>query len=159
MRGRSSEGVDFLDACARAVLVVGIPYPPLYDVTVRLKRAFNHEHQAMLGSGDDWYAAEAFRAVNQAVGESQQQRYEEPYAFRMCIQKLSPEVLKLSSKIAGRVHDLTQQLICCRQVRVVVMRCIDCTRCTASSFECCVVHRLCMHSFPRVTECYCSHCL
>ena len=74
MRGRSSEGVDFLDACARAVLVVGIPYPPLYDVTVRLKRAFNHEHQAMLGSGDDWYAAEAFRAVNQAVGESQQHK-------------------------------------------------------------------------------------
>lgn len=71
MRGRSSEGVDFLDACARAVLVVGIPYPPLYDVTVRLKRAFNHEHEALLGSGDDWYAAEAFRAVNQAVGRLQ----------------------------------------------------------------------------------------
>lgn len=69
MRGRSSEGVDFLDACARAVLVVGIPYPPLYDVTVRLKRAFNQEHQVLLGSGDDWYAAEAFRAVNQAVGK------------------------------------------------------------------------------------------
>ena len=71
LRGRSSEGVDFLDACARAVLVVGIPYPPLYDVTVRLKRAFNHEHEALLGSGDDWYAAEAFRAVNQAVGRLQ----------------------------------------------------------------------------------------
>lgn len=69
MRGRSSEGVDFLDACARAVLVIGIPYPPLYDVTVRLKRAFNHDHEALLGSGDDWYAAEAFRAVNQAVGK------------------------------------------------------------------------------------------
>lgn len=69
MRGRSSEGVDFLDACARAVIVVGIPYPPLYDVTVRLKRAFNHEHEALLGSGDEWYAAEAFRAVNQAVGK------------------------------------------------------------------------------------------
>lgn len=68
MRGRSSEGVDFLDDCARAVVVVGIPYPPLYETTVRLKRAFNQDHAALLGSGDDWYAAEAFRAVNQAIG-------------------------------------------------------------------------------------------
>ncbi|DBA96498.1 TPA: hypothetical protein ACH3X1_015378 [Trebouxia sp. C0004] len=68
MRGRSSEGVDFLDDCARAVVVVGIPYPPLYETSVRLKRMFNHDHEALLGSGDDWYAAEAFRAVNQAIG-------------------------------------------------------------------------------------------
>ena len=70
MRGRSSEGVDFLDECARAVVVVGIPYPPLYETSVRLKRAFNRDHEALLGSGDDWYAAEAFRAVNQAIGRS-----------------------------------------------------------------------------------------
>ena len=69
MRGRSSEGVDFLDDCARAVVVVGIPYPPLYETSVRLKRSFNQDHEAQLGSGDDWYAAEAFRAVNQAIGE------------------------------------------------------------------------------------------
>ena len=70
MRGRSSEGVDFMDDCARAVVVVGIPYPPLYETSVRLKRAFNRDHEALLGSGDDWYAAEAFRAVNQAIGGS-----------------------------------------------------------------------------------------
>lgn len=69
MRGRSSEGVDFLDDCARAVVIVGIPYPPLYETSVRLKRSFNQDHAALLGSGDDWYAAEAFRAVNQAIGE------------------------------------------------------------------------------------------
>ena len=76
MRGRSSEGVDFLDDCARAVVVVGIPYPPLYETSVRLKRAFNRDHEALLGSGDDWYAAEAFRAVNQAIGE--------PYSTSAC---------------------------------------------------------------------------
>ena len=70
MRGRSSEGVDFLDDCARAVVVVGLPYPPLYETSVCLKRAFNRDHEALLGSGDDWYAAEAFRAVNQAIGGS-----------------------------------------------------------------------------------------
>ena len=69
MRGRSSEGVDFLDDCARAVVVIGIPFPPLYETTVRLKRSFNQDHEAVLGSGDDWYTAEAFRAVNQAIGE------------------------------------------------------------------------------------------
>ncbi len=76
MRGRSSEGVDFLDDCARAVVVVGIPYPPLYETSVRLKRVFNHDHEALLGSGDDWYAAEAFRAVNQAIGEPLRYTYD-----------------------------------------------------------------------------------
>lgn len=48
---------------------VGIPYPPLMDVRVSLKRQHNDAHAAVLGSGSSWYAAEAFRAVNQAVGE------------------------------------------------------------------------------------------
>ncbi len=38
------------------------------DVRVRLKRQHNDAHAALLGSGSAWYAAEAFRAVNQAVG-------------------------------------------------------------------------------------------
>ena len=50
------------------LLQVGIPYPPLMDVRVRLKRRHNDANAALLGSGSAWYAAEAFRAVNQAVG-------------------------------------------------------------------------------------------
>ena len=49
---------------------VGIPYPPLMDTRVRLKRQHNDANAALLGSGSSWYAAEAFRAVNQAVGTS-----------------------------------------------------------------------------------------
>ncbi|KAK9844240.1 hypothetical protein WJX84_009192 [Apatococcus fuscideae] len=67
-RGRASEGVDFPDALARGVIMVGIPYPPLMDVRVRLKRQHNDANATLLGSGSAWYAAEAFRAVNQAVG-------------------------------------------------------------------------------------------
>ncbi|KAK9819452.1 hypothetical protein WJX74_007251 [Apatococcus lobatus] len=67
-RGRASEGVDFPDSLARGVIMVGIPYPPLMDIRVRLKRQHNDANAGLLGSGSSWYAAEAFRAVNQAVG-------------------------------------------------------------------------------------------
>ena len=47
-----------------AVVVVGVPYPPLHDAAVRLKRA--HERAA----GDRWYTTEAFtQATPAAVGE------------------------------------------------------------------------------------------
>lgn len=63
---------------------VGIPYPPLMDIRVRLKRQHNDAHAALLGSGSTWYAAEAFRAVNQAVGtpETSFQRSRAHLAFR-----------------------------------------------------------------------------
>ena len=37
-RGRLSEGVDFSDAACRAVVITGLPLPPLYDPKVALKR-------------------------------------------------------------------------------------------------------------------------
>lgn len=39
-RGKVSEGLDFADARARAVLVIGLPYPPLNDPKVVLKREY-----------------------------------------------------------------------------------------------------------------------
>jgi Fanconi anemia group J protein len=42
-RGKLSEGIDFADRDARAVLVVGIPYPSFKDLRVKLKRAFEDE--------------------------------------------------------------------------------------------------------------------
>ena len=38
-RGKISEGIDFSDRYARAVLIVGIPYPSFADVRVKLKKA------------------------------------------------------------------------------------------------------------------------
>lgn len=39
-RGKVSEGLDFTDSRARAVIVIGLPYPPFYDPKVILKRAY-----------------------------------------------------------------------------------------------------------------------
>ncbi|VDL72183.1 unnamed protein product [Nippostrongylus brasiliensis] len=70
-RGKVSEGIDFSDADSRAVCVVGIPYPPLMDVRVCLKRLHINETAAedkTTQSSDDWYVSEGYRAVNQALG-------------------------------------------------------------------------------------------
>lgn len=65
-RGRASEGVDFRDEQARAVIVVGLPYPYLKSKSVSLKRDFNDRHMPENGIG--WYTRQAFKAVNQAIG-------------------------------------------------------------------------------------------
>jgi regulator of telomere elongation helicase 1 len=73
-----SEGMDFSDGAARAVVITGIPFPMLKDPKVRLKRAFlddpklSRELAQRNGSkplsGKDWYAQQSARAINQAVG-------------------------------------------------------------------------------------------
>ena len=70
-RGKVSEGLDFKDENARAVFCVGIPFPAVGDVKVRLKKEYNNSayarNQSML-SGSEWYTHQAFRAYNQALG-------------------------------------------------------------------------------------------
>ncbi|KRZ11076.1 Fanconi anemia group J -like protein [Trichinella zimbabwensis] len=76
-RGKISEGVDFSDQQARAVVTVGIPYPDMEDLRIRLKMHYNDERLrnakriaevTPLISGNQWYQAQAFRALNQALG-------------------------------------------------------------------------------------------
>ncbi|KAI6193490.1 Fanconi anemia group J protein [Aphelenchoides besseyi] len=70
-RGKMSEGIDFADCHCRAVVIVGIPYPPLMDARIVLKRRFltdRHIKQKSEMSPDEWYRIEAIRAVNQAMG-------------------------------------------------------------------------------------------
>lgn len=70
-RGKVSEGIDFADDAARAVLTIGIPYPNVKEVTVDLKKTYNdvaRVEKTNLMPGRDWYAAQAFRALNQALG-------------------------------------------------------------------------------------------
>ena len=43
VRGKVSEGIDFADANARGVVVVGVPYPNVKDKRVELKRQYNNE--------------------------------------------------------------------------------------------------------------------
>lgn len=42
-RGKVSEGLDFADANGRAVLIVGLPFPPLKDPRVMLKQRYLEE--------------------------------------------------------------------------------------------------------------------
>ena len=70
-RGKVSEGIDFADDNARAVVMVGIPFPSAVDLKVKLKKTYNNEkaqsNSAVL-NGSSWYSLQAFRALNQAIG-------------------------------------------------------------------------------------------
>ncbi|EDV92365.1 GH24089 [Drosophila grimshawi] len=70
-RGKVSEGLDFADRNGRAVIITGLPFPPLKDPKVILKRRYletNRTRENQLLSGNEWYNLEATRAVNQAIG-------------------------------------------------------------------------------------------
>ncbi len=60
-----SEGLDFADSNARAVLIFGIPFPNVKDTKVGLKKSYNDAGQRThrLLSGDQWYSQQAFRCV------------------------------------------------------------------------------------------------
>ncbi|KAL0694094.1 hypothetical protein Bca4012_061274 [Brassica carinata] len=75
-RGKVSEGLDFSDDNARAVIIVGIPFPNLHDVLVELKRSYNDTYKSsknLLGGGE-WYCQQAYRALNQAADERYRQQ-------------------------------------------------------------------------------------
>ncbi|KAG7383385.1 Fanconi anemia group J protein [Phytophthora pseudosyringae] len=70
-RGKVSEGIDFSDDNARAVLAVGIPFPNFKDLKVSLKREYQDNKSRVdrrLVNGSWWYKLQAFRALNQALG-------------------------------------------------------------------------------------------
>ncbi|XP_058674034.1 Fanconi anemia group J protein [Ammospiza caudacuta] len=69
-RGKVSEGLDFCDENARAVVTIGIPFPNVRDLQVELKRKYNDQHKSTRGllSGSQWYEIQAYRALNQALG-------------------------------------------------------------------------------------------
>ena len=68
-RGKISEGLDFSDDNARAVITVGIPFPNFKDRQVSLKKQYNNANTMRgLLTGDKWYEIQAYRAINQALG-------------------------------------------------------------------------------------------
>ncbi|XP_034024865.1 LOW QUALITY PROTEIN: Fanconi anemia group J protein [Thalassophryne amazonica] len=69
-RGKVSEGLDFADDNARAVVTIGIPYPNFKDLQVELKMKYNDQHCKTRGllPGHRWYEIQAYRALNQALG-------------------------------------------------------------------------------------------
>jgi len=68
-RGKISEGIDFADDAARAVLVIGVPFPCMTDKRVQLKQEYLDKHYSEIGiNGKAWYTQEAIKAVNQSIG-------------------------------------------------------------------------------------------
>ncbi|XP_018556622.1 Fanconi anemia group J protein [Lates calcarifer] len=69
-RGKVSEGLDFTDDNARAVVTIGIPFPNIKDLQVELKMKYNDQHCKSRGllPGHRWYEIQAYRALNQALG-------------------------------------------------------------------------------------------
>jgi len=65
-RGRASEGVDFRNHEARAVIVIGVPYPSMYSQAIISKKEYNRKY--MNDAYGIWYENQAYRAVNQAIG-------------------------------------------------------------------------------------------
>jgi regulator of telomere elongation helicase 1 len=72
VRGKVAEGMNFRDGSARAVIMVGLPYPSTKDPRVQLKRKFLDARGTGGGEGavrgSDWYQMQATRAVNQCIG-------------------------------------------------------------------------------------------
>lgn len=78
-RGKVSEGLDFANENGRAVIITGLPFPPLKDPRVILKKKYleeNRRRDAKLLSGEEWYVLEAARAVNQAIGRVIRHRHD-----------------------------------------------------------------------------------
>ena len=72
LRGKGSEGIDFADAAARGVFIVGIPFAPYKDIKVKLKMEYLDEIKRKspekLASGQFWYELQAVKSINQGIG-------------------------------------------------------------------------------------------
>ncbi|KAJ6232313.1 fanconi anemia group j protein [Anaeramoeba flamelloides] len=77
-RGKVSEGIDFSNDNARAVLILGIPFPSISDLEIQQKKLFNTKYQDRFNliSGGQWYLLQAFRATNQALGRCIRHKYD-----------------------------------------------------------------------------------
>ncbi|GJP39677.1 hypothetical protein CLOM_g24025 [Closterium sp. NIES-68] len=119
-RGKASEGIDFADDTARAVMVVGIPFPNIKCLQVTLKKAYNNQaaaqppppaspHLLQYGegsrqhqqqqqqcvqrlNGDQWYRQNAFRALNQAIGRCIRHRFDYGAIILLDDRLLSPHL-------------------------------------------------------------------
>ncbi|XP_026761253.2 regulator of telomere elongation helicase 1 homolog [Galleria mellonella] len=104
-RGKVSEGLDFADMNGRAVIITGLPFPPLRDPRIILKKKYLEELRTKekdFLSGDEWYSLEATRAVNQAIGRVI--RHQNDYgAILLCDSRFNSP--KLKSQLSAWLRD------------------------------------------------------
>lgn len=110
-RGKVSEGLDFADMNGRGVIITGLPFPPVKDPRVVLKRRYLEENRTKdneILTGAEWYGLEATRAVNQAIGRVI--RHKDDYgAILLCDARFSDRRQRdqLSKWIQGHLKDMS----------------------------------------------------
>jgi len=85
-RGIASEGIDFSDDNARAVICIGIPFADISENRVKLKIEYLNnlkKEDNNLISGHEWYEADAMTAVNQSLGRVI--RHKNDFGTMLCI--------------------------------------------------------------------------
>ena len=79
MGGRLSEGVNFSDRLARALLVVGLPFPNLYNPETQQRAQYFASLHAANGMGQNEFAENiCLRSINQTIGRAI--RHKDDYA-------------------------------------------------------------------------------
>ncbi|VUZ47160.1 unnamed protein product [Hymenolepis diminuta] len=68
--GKLSEGINFNDDLARAVVIIGLPYPNVYSAFMKEKLNFLEKHFGNRSGGQRFCEALCMRSVNQAIGRS-----------------------------------------------------------------------------------------
>jgi chromosome transmission fidelity protein 1 len=68
MGGKLSEGINFSDDLARAVVIVGMPYPDLSDPLLKEKLSF--AERVKKGSSKHIYEGMCMKSVNQSIGRA-----------------------------------------------------------------------------------------
>lgn len=114
--GRLSEGINFQNELARAVVMVGLPYPNLFSGELIIKR--KHLEQKVLkanGSSQDakratreFYENICMKAVNQSIGRAI--RHAQDYANIYLVDKRYSSIqvqTKLSNWVAKRIRHTT----------------------------------------------------
>ncbi|CAK9111743.1 Regulator of telomere elongation helicase 1 homolog, partial [Durusdinium trenchii] len=110
-RGKASEGIDFADKKARAVIITGLPFPPKNDPQIVLKREYldklpvDPTKRFERLTGQEWYSQQAYRAVNQAIGRVIRHRFDYG-AVILCDDRFASPSAKnsLSLWLRSRVH-------------------------------------------------------
>jgi len=115
-RGKVSEGIDFSNDNARAVLCVGIPFPSVKELQVSLKREYQDKKSHMdakLVNGHVWYQLQAFRALNQALGRCI--RHRQDYGAIMLLDsrhRFNKHTKSLSKWMRPYIHEFEHSQMC-----------------------------------------------
>lgn len=110
LRAKVSEGLDFADMYGRAVIITGLPFGPIKDPKIILKKKYlndNRTTENRMLSGQEWYTLDAVRAVNQAIGRVI--RHKDDYgAILLCDVRFMGNQKNISSWIKNELHSRQQ---------------------------------------------------